>query len=84
MRVRDAVRAFTRLLGMYVIVAGACQVVIGVLVIWAGMLWKLDALSTLGFYLLVLNAGFIVIGPLAIALSGPLARFAAKYAKDDA
>lgn len=83
MRVRDAVEGFTRLCGAYVILAGIGQVAIGVLVIWVGGSLKLDSITNLGIYLIVFNLGFIIIGPMLLALSGPLARFAAKHVRDE-
>jgi hypothetical protein len=83
MRVQDAVRGYTRLMGIYLIIAAIVQIGVGVLVIWAGYSLKLESLETMGFYALVLNMGFMVIGPLVIVLSGPLSRFAAKYARDE-
>lgn len=84
MRTADLIRALTRLMGAYVLLAGICQSLISAGMIYLGGVGKLDFIIQLGTQFLVYACGWLVLGPILLLMSGPLALFAAKHARDNA
>lgn len=84
MRTVDVIRALARLMGGYVFLAGVCQTAVSVFVVFLGAVGKYDFVVTLGTQLFVYGCGWLLLGPVLLVTSGPLARFAAKHARDSA